>query len=204
MLNFVKRSLHPYSEYLKYVRYDTRMSTKALTTVEQFGQMRFADTEDYELVEGELVPLASGTFRHNTNRDLMGHLLWSYFRQNPIGKVVGENDCRVSENKVRRPDLSVFLNERLRLIDPDTIPAPFAPDIVIEVLSRSEGVIETRGKVREYLGAGSAEVWLLDHANREVQVHTAGGIRVLQGTDILETPLLPEFRVAVAELGMDL
>ena len=186
------------------MRYDVSMSTKALLTAEQFGQMRFADTEDYELVEGELVPLSSGTFRHNKNRDLMGHLLWSYFRQNPIGEVVGENDCGVSENKVRRPDLSVFLNERLRLIDLDKIPAPFAPDIAIEVMSPSEGMMETRGKVREYLGAGSAEVWLFDHANREVQVHTRGGIRVLQGMDILETPLLPGFRVAVSELDMDL
>jgi hypothetical protein len=42
--------------------------------------------------------------------------------------------------------------------------------------------METRGKVRESLSAGSAEVWLLDHANREVQIHTQGGIRVLQGS----------------------
>ena len=36
------------------------MSTKTLLTVEDFAQMITADTEDYELVEGELVPLSSG------------------------------------------------------------------------------------------------------------------------------------------------
>jgi hypothetical protein len=37
------------------------MSTKTLMTVEQFARMHTADTEDYELVEGELIPLSSGT-----------------------------------------------------------------------------------------------------------------------------------------------
>ena len=50
-----------------------------------------------------------------------------------------------------------------------------------------------RRKVREYMQAGSREVWVLD------QVHTTGGIRVLQGTDALESPLLPGFRATVAE-----
>ncbi len=31
-------------------------------TVEQFSQIQTPDTEDYELVEGELVPLSSGIF----------------------------------------------------------------------------------------------------------------------------------------------
>ncbi len=180
------------------------MSAKTLITVEQFGNMHFCDTEDYELVGGELIPLSRGTYRHNKIRDLIGHLLWTYFQRNPIGESVGENDCRVSETKVRRPDLSIFLQERLRQIDLDTIPSPFAPDIAIEVLSPSEGVMETRGKVREYLGAGSSEVWLFDYSNGEVQVHTQQGIRVLQQGDLLETPVLPGFTVAVADFRMHL
>jgi Uma2 family endonuclease len=176
------------------------MSSKPLITVEQFGAMHFSDTEDYELVEGELIPLSSGTYRHNKIRDLLGHLLWGYFQRNPIGESVGENDCRVSEGKIRRPDLSVFLNERLRQIDLDKIPAPFPPDIAVEILSPSEGIMETRGKVHEYLSAGSAEVWLLDHANREIQVHTPGQIRVLDANALLETPVLPGFSAAVAQL----
>jgi Uma2 family endonuclease len=178
------------------------MGTKPLITVEQFGQMRCAETEDYELVAGELVPLSSGTYRHNKTRDLIGHLLWTYFQRNPIGDVVCENDCKVADDKIRRPDLSVFLSDRLSQIDLDKIPAPFAPDIAIEVLSPSEGVMQMRGKVREYLRAGSVEVWLVDHANREIQVHTNAGIRVLQCDDVLETAVLPGFSPSVADLGV--
>lgn len=180
------------------------MSTKTLITVEQFGQMHLSDTEDYELVEGDLIPLSSGTYRHSKIRSRLERLINRYFEEHPIGEVFSEVDCRVAEARIRRPDLSIHLTERLRQIDLDKIPAPFAPDIAIEVLSPSEGVMETRGKVREYLSAGSVEVWLLDHANREVQVHSHGGIRVLQGNDVLATPVLPGFSVTVADLGMNL
>jgi hypothetical protein len=39
------------------------MSAKTLMTVEQFAQMQTADTEDYELVDGELIPWSSATPR---------------------------------------------------------------------------------------------------------------------------------------------
>jgi Uma2 family endonuclease len=128
--------------------------------------------------------------------------LWSYFSEKQkIGMAIGGVDCKVSDDTVRRPDLSIFLGaERLCQIDRDKIPVPFAPDIAVEVLSPSERAMDLRRKVRDYLRGGSQEVWLLDHANGEILVHTGAGIRVLQGTDILESPLLPGFTAAVADL----
>lgn len=60
--------------------------------------------------------------------------------------------------------------------------------------------MDVRRKVRDYLGSGTREVWLLDHANGELLVHSPTGIRVLQGTDALTSPLLPELSVTVARL----
>ena len=180
------------------------MSTKSLMTVEQFAQMQTADTEDYELVEGELIPLSSGTLGHADIRDLVIYLLRCYFKSNPIGKLFGEVDCRITGDTVHRPDVSVFLGDRLKQIDRDKIPAPFAPDIAVEVLSPSEKAMYVRRRVRDYLRAGSQEVWLLDHSNGEAMVHTNAGIHVLQETDILETPLLPRFSAAVADLVVNL
>jgi Uma2 family endonuclease len=68
------------------------MSAKTLMTVEQFAQMQAADTENYELVDGGLIPLSSGTPLHAKIRDLIGHLLWIYFKSNPIGESFGEID----------------------------------------------------------------------------------------------------------------
>jgi Uma2 family endonuclease len=183
------------------LRYDeVGMSTKTLMTVDEFAQMQTAETENYELVDGELIPLPSATPRHAKIRDLVSRLTWNYFERNPIGGSFGEIDCRLGEHTVRQPDVSIFLSERLKQMDLDKIPVPFAPDIAVEVLSPSEKAMAVRRKVRDYLRAGSKEVWLLDHANGELLVHTRGGIRVLQGTDVLESPLLPGFSAAVADL----
>ena len=176
------------------------MSTKALMTVEQFAQMRTADTEDYELVEGELIPLSSGTLRHAKIRGRAESLLNSYFDRNRIGEAYAEVDCRISGEEVRRPDLSLFLNDSLSRLNLDKTPAAFPPDIAVEVLSPSEAAIELRHKVRDYLRGGSKEVWLLDWSNREVQVNTTGDIRVIEESGVLESPLLPGFSAKVTDL----
>ena len=72
-------------------------------TVEQFAQMHTAETEDYELVEGELIPLWSGTPKHCLVRDLVANLLWTYLRANPVGRSIAEVDCRIADGTVRRP-----------------------------------------------------------------------------------------------------
>jgi len=176
------------------------MSTKTLMTVERFGQMKTEDTEDYELVEGELIPLSGGTPRHAKIRGRAERLLNSYFERNPIGDAYGEIDCRTNAETIRRPDLSIFLEERLNEIDLDKIPTLVAPDIAVEVLSPSEAAVNVRRKAREYLHAGSKEVWFLDHANREIVTQTRTGMRLLQESDLVETPLLPGFSVKVADL----
>ena len=176
------------------------MSTQTLMTAEEFAQMNTAETEDYELVEGELIPLASGNPVHADVRGRTEYSIRSYFGQNPIGRVFSEVDCRMTDFTVRRPDISVFLGERLQQIDLYKIPVPFAPDIAVEVLSPSESAIEVNRKVRSYLGAGSKEVWILDHVNGELFVHTGTGIRLLLVDDTLESALLPGFAATVSHL----
>ncbi len=176
------------------------MATKALMTAEEFAQLSTAETEDYELVDGELIPLSSGTPLHNLTRDKIVQRVRNYFDQHPRGGATGETDCRIHSDLVRRPDLSIFLGDRWAQLDLNQIPVPFAPDIAIEVLSPSEHILEVNRKVRDYLGAGSQEVWLLDQANGELHVRTKAGIRLLQAGDVLDTALLPGFAVKVADL----
>jgi Uma2 family endonuclease len=176
------------------------MSTATLMTAEQFAQMKFGETEDYELVEGELIPLSSGTPRHGRIRDRLAAMLWSHFGRDSMGGHFTETDCQLTPNTVRRPDVSVFLGERWLRIDPDHIPIPFAPDIAVEILSPSESAIDVNRKALEYLRAGSQEVWLLDRENCEVFVQTDAGIRLLRDSDRLESPLLPGFSQTVTDL----
>ena len=176
------------------------MATAALMTADEFAQMSTAEAEDYELVEGELIALPSGNPLHAEIRGRTERLIRNYFERNPIGRVLGEIDCRIADDTVRRPDVSVFLGDRLKQIDPNKVPVPFAPDIAVEVLSPSESAVDVHRKVLNYLAAGSQEVWLLDHANAELFIRTSSGIRLLSAGDALESPLLPGFSAAVADL----
>src|SRR5271165_1275634 len=173
------------------------MRTETLMTVEDFARMNTAETEDYELVEGELVPLPTGSPLHADIRGQFEHLLRGYFERNPIGRVLAEISCQLSDDTVRQPDLAIFLAARLGAIDRKKIPLPFAPDIAVEVISPSETTVATNRKALEYLAAGSQEVWHLDHENGEVFVQTEPGIRLLRGEAVLESPLLPGFSVMV-------
>jgi Uma2 family endonuclease len=176
------------------------MATKTLMTVEEFAQMNPPETEDYELVEGELIPLPSATPLHAKIRRRAERLLENYFELNPIGEPFGEVDYRLTDDTVRRPDVSIFLNPRLQQIDLKKIPIPFAPEIAVEVLSPSQIAIKVNRKIRDYLGAGSTEVWILDYDNGEVFVHTKAGIRMLVANETLKSPLLPGFAVQVSDL----
>ena len=171
-----------------------------LLTVEQFAEMIETESEKYELADGEPTLVPGAAYRHNSIRDRLMRRFGNYFDVNPIGDSVSETPCRIGENTVRIPDLSVFLSARLDLIDRRKFPVPFPPDIAIEVLSPSEKAMDVRKKAREYLAAGSAEVWILDDTNTEVSVHTNAGVRLLTAAETLASPLLPGFAVTVAEL----
>jgi Uma2 family endonuclease len=176
------------------------MSTTTLMTAEQFAQMHTGETEDYELVEGELIPLSSATPLHAKVRRRLERLVENYFERNPIGEAFAEIDCRLTDDTVRRPDLSIFLGDRSKQFDLNSIPVPYAPDIAVEVLSPSESAIDVSRRALDYLAAGCREVWLLDNSNGELSVRTDAGIRLLRGKDVLESPLLPGFSQAVSEL----
>ena len=101
------------------------MSAKTLMTVEDFAALSASETEDYELIDGELIPMSSANPLHARLRFRLEFALESYFRQHPIGLVLSEVDCRLSDVTVRRPDVSIFLGERARSIDPRKIPVAF-------------------------------------------------------------------------------
>ena len=72
------------------------MSTKTLMTVEEFVQMNTKETEEFELVDGELILLSSPTPLHARVRGRLERLIASYFERNPIGEAFGETDCRIT------------------------------------------------------------------------------------------------------------
>ena len=167
-------------------------------SVEQFAAMPREEAIHYELVEGELIRVASGTPKHAWIRDGLCSELREFLRRNACGIVLAEVECLTAGDTVRRPDISFLPKDRWRLVDPDKIPLPFPPDITVEVLSVSESAIDVKRKVHEYLGAGSQEVWVIDSVNSEIMIRTTTGVRFLSAENMVESPLLPGFSISVS------
>jgi Uma2 family endonuclease len=169
-------------------------------TVEQFEALPDEVTDRHELVEGELVPVPSSTLKNSLIRDNLLFHLKSWSSSRDLAKAVSAMDVRTISGTVRRPDISIFSAEQIGRFDMNVVPVPEPPMIAVEVLSPSEGMIAVGRNVAEYLSAGSEEIWLIDHENREVHVRTADAERLLRDGKTLESGLLPGFHVSVAEL----
>jgi len=75
--------------------------------------------------------------------------------------VTGETDIKLVGETVRRPDVALFRAGRLQGIDLDRVPLPVVPDLVIEIVSRTDSAGDLLVKVQQYLAAGAKVVWLL-------------------------------------------
>ena len=102
---------------------------------------------------------------------------------------------------VRGPDVYFIRAER---VPKGGIPEVFwtvAPDLVVEIVSPSETTEDVREKVRDFLTAGTALIWVVYARTREVIAHTPDGLaRTFSGADRLsDAAILPGFAHTVSE-----
>lgn len=75
------------------------------------------------------------------------------------------------------------------------------PDLAIEVVSPNDVFTDVERKVVEYFDHGAREVWVVSPAEKRVYVYTSrDGVRIVSGSAELETPLVPGWRLPLAEL----
>lgn len=130
---------------------------------------------------------------------------WSRSRPEPRGQVVGgQTGFRLR----RGPDTSVgidvaYISAEAIANTPDS--SPFfegAPVLAVEILSPSDTYEEVAEKVRLYLDAGTALVWLVDTEFRTVQVHRKGNEPELYNIrqELTAEPHLPGLTIQVIEI----
>jgi Uma2 family endonuclease len=102
----------------------------------------------------------------------------------------------------RKPDAAFVTLEQLDFPDADAIPV--APDLAVEVVSKSDSAYEVAAKALEYLAAGTRLVWIINPATRLVEVYRTGDTvpsQVLQIDGELEgSPVLPGFKLKIATI----
>jgi Uma2 family endonuclease len=110
---------------------------------------------------------------------------------------------RFPGNQIRMPDVAFFSWARLPDGEIPDDPAPeIAPDLAVEVLSRSNSAGEMSRKLREYFEAGVRLVWYVDPLAKSVTVYTSlARSKVVPLTGTLDGgKVLPGFELPVRDL----
>lgn len=159
----------------------------------------------YELVDGDLVErhmsAMSSLVGMKIGRKLGEHcdpldLAWIF------GADQGYRCFPDDPDRVRKPDVSLVLRERLPAEQLEVGFVSIPPDLAVEVVSPNDLAVEVERKVLEYLSAGVSLVWVAYPSARTIHVFRAdGSSAVLRESDTLDARgLLPGFSVPVANL----
>jgi Uma2 family endonuclease len=175
------------------------MATHTLMTAEQFDALPGEDGRHWELLEGELIEMASATAKHNRIQAQLNATLDLWLAKDNRGVTLPTTEFAFGANRFQ-PDLAVLLQAKWTLVEQDRVPVLIIPDIAVEIVSPSESAVNLDRKLRIYRAHGVTEVWIVYPEGSHMYVHAANGVRELLNTDVLESPVLPGWSLPVAEL----
>lgn len=176
------------------------MAIEKLYTVEEFETLIARPENDdkrFELIHGEIVQKMP-TLVHSWIVAILLQALMNFLDNNPIGWALPEARYSIPDDDEndRIPDLSFITTHKGPLTNQS--PAPFMPDLAIEVQSPGQSQRELREKAAYYLLNGTRLVWLIFTDNPRVDVlkpgqptHTLGMDDTLEGNDVLPGFQLP-------------
>jgi Uma2 family endonuclease len=158
-----------------------------------------------EILDGELFLSPRPSLRHaSASSQLGGVLVPAYGQNQPPGGwwILFEPELHFGGD-VLVPDLAGWRRERMPAI-PDTAFASLAPDWVCEVLSPSTVRIDRGRKLRIYAAAGVAHAWLVNPAERTLEVLRLrdGAWTIVAVCTGSETVRLEPFEVIELALGL--
>jgi Uma2 family endonuclease len=160
-----------------------------------------------ELIDGVLVEKPMG-FTESILAGALIEILRAFVKPPNLGLVTApDGTMRLWAGRVRIPDVAYTSWDRIpgRQRPREPIPS-LAPDLAVEVLSRSNTPAEMRLKRQDYFTAGVRLVWEVDPDARTISVYTApDGPTVLGEADTLDGgPVLPGFTLPLRELFAEL
>ncbi len=160
-----------------------------------------------ELVEGVLVEKAMG-YRESALAGILLGILNAFVVPGNLGIVTGADGIvRLFVGLVRIPDVAFTSWDRLPNRRRPAAPVPaLAPDLAVEVLSRSNTPAEMARKRQDYFAAGVRLVWQIDPDARTVAVYSAPEPpTVLAEADTLDGgAVLPGFMLPLRDLFAEL
>ena len=139
-----------------------------LMTVEEYRELPARDDVVQELQWGQVVTLTRPKMRHTKLQYRLVELLRS--RVGHMGIVASEVPFRaLPQFDLRGADIAFVSQERWAATD-DEDNLQGSPELVIEVLSRSNTQAEMREKAALYLSTGGQEFWIVNPKRKDVTV----------------------------------
>jgi Uma2 family endonuclease len=153
-----------------------------------------------ELIDGVLVEKVMG-LDESGYAALMVYYLIDFLLRNRLGRAYGaDGTMRLFPGLVRIPDAAFVSWARHPGQDAGPIP-DVAPDLAVEILSKSNTRREMDRKLRDYFKAGVRLVWYVDPKKRTARVYTTvNRSTLLREDDYLDGgDVLPGFRLRLRD-----
>ncbi|UFH57020.1 Uma2 family endonuclease [Spirosoma sp. KNUC1025] len=124
-----------------------------------------------EFINGEIVVHSPALEKHNAAVLRLGILLSAFVDEHGLGIVRVEKALVELTRNSYEPDICYFGSDKAAAIQPDLLYYP-APDLVVEVLSKSTQKFDREIKFEDYAAHGVAEYWLVDPTRQTIEVFT--------------------------------
>jgi Uma2 family endonuclease len=159
----------------------------------------------YELVKGELRAMSPAGSSHGAFSMNLAAPLHQFVRARKLGIVVAAETgfiIATEPDTVLAPDAAFIRQERVMATGITQKYWPGPPDLAIETMSPGDAARDVEKKAREWLTAGTEQVWVINPQLKTVTVYrlsgkpeTLGDADILHGGD-----MVPGFQLPVAEI----
>lgn len=181
----------------------TATALAARYTPEEFEEL--SGTDGYELIDGYLREKNMGQESASINARISYYLNLVVMPAR-LGELFDSESmyrCFPSRpRQVRKPDVSFIRRDRLPGGRVPVGICAVAPDLAVEVVSPGDGYYELDEKVADYFDARVPLIWVVSPKTRTVLVYRPDGTasRLRETDDLTADPVVPGFRVCVADL----
>jgi Uma2 family endonuclease len=154
------------------------------------------DGRRYELYDGEVIVVPSPFPRHQRVAIHIGEILGDYERRTGGLMFHAPLDIVFSEHNVVQPDVVFFRKERRHVIDMMEATRA-APDLAVEVLSRSTEARDRGRKMQLLARFGVPEYWIVDPVKNTFEIYVLRGsayerVAALDEHEDVISPTLPD------------
>jgi Uma2 family endonuclease len=156
------------------------------------------DARKAELIDGVLIIFPAPLDIHERLYMFLVRLIAEYVERLDLGEVRGSRSAvQLAEDQVYLPDILFISQDRMNLFERHGVMG--APDLVVEILSKSTARYDRGPKLRAYERTGVREVWLIDpNGPQGLEIHQRQGLRlqpVMPEKGEIRSIALPGFRL---------